>query len=147
MLTIGKHMDGQRMERLKQCRLLQDALSACRSKQKDRQQLEDFPEGIRMVRYFDWRNVHDYDEHCQREQHAVWACRGIALGCGGDVVRVCRCFQEQGPDTVLDQCNSAYENNNDTLPCADLQWKLGRCVAVEATKMEQRKRSLSEQES
>jgi len=144
--TIGKHMDEQRLERLKQCRLLQDALLACRrSKQSDRQQLEDFPAGIRMVRYFHWRNIHDYDEHCQRELHAVWACRGIALGCGADVIRMRNCFNEQGPATILNQSNAGYENMKETMPCADLQRTLGRCVAKEATELEQRNRNRSKQ--
>jgi len=31
---------------------------------------------------------------CSREQHAVWGCRAMALGCASDLVQLKKCFKE-----------------------------------------------------
>jgi hypothetical protein len=136
-------MDDQRILRLTQCRQLQDVWLACRESQKDRLQLEDFPAGIRMVRYFDWR-YYPEDKACLREEHAVWACRGIAMQCGGDVVHLRRCLKQQGKEAVLSTSDTSYEEAKKDSVCGDLQEKLGRCVTLKVGEFEARQRDRNE---
>jgi len=71
-------MDQSRIERLQQCRVLQDTLAECRkaakknNPEKHRIHLENSPPGIRMITYFNWRNRHEYDATCQREVQYVY---------------------------------------------------------------------------
>lgn len=157
-------MDEQRIERLQQCRALEDVLTECRRKAKkknqDRVHLEDIPGGIRMIRYFDWRNVHDYDSKCTREIHAVWACRGIALQCGSELVELRSCFHAvQAPvdndpnvknyGAVLDCSQTAYENKNikmsKEIPCRSFQERIGRCIATNAKALIEREAARSDE--
>jgi hypothetical protein len=196
-------MDDQRLHRLQQCRVLQEVLSDCRrqsssssrdtsstSTNKDtdttrrrRLELEDVPAGIRMVKYFNWRdwqapetvtadnNNNDGssnksntkskkggNNHCLREEHAVWACRGVALSCGAPLAQLKSCFDETpgGVDAVLASTNqTAYEpeykaGNNDNsdqtnktskTPCQWQQQALGDCVAAAAVQLQERQES------
>lgn len=135
---IEEEMDQQRHERLAQCRVLESILADCKAKKTDRTQLEDVPPGIRMVRYYDWRN--SPDPNCQREAHSVWACRAIALKCGGELVQVRNCFQNEldSKHAILEHANGAvYEPSSldgdiSNHPCGRIQRKLGECVAANA---------------
>jgi hypothetical protein len=158
---IEDEMDEQRHERLAQCRSLESVLADCRTAKSNRTQLEDVPAGIRMVRYFDWRDVPD--PHCQREAHAVWACRAVALKCGKELIQIRDCFRNYGAmgglsgdnnkTTILNHRtgSAAYElsdavvvqgaaaaNDADATsdismnPCAKVQQILGRCVSANA---------------
>jgi hypothetical protein len=105
---IEDEMDEQRHERLAQCRSLELVLADCRARTPNRTQLEDVPAGIRMVRYFDWRDVPD--PHCQREAHAVWACRAVALKCGKELIQVRDCFRNYG--AMSSGSSGDHINNN-----------------------------------
>jgi hypothetical protein len=147
---IEDEMDQQRHERLAQCRSLESALKDCIAKKPNRPRLEDLPSGIRMVRYFDWRDVTD-DPYCQREAHSVWACRAVSLKCGQELLQVRDCFHNQcGTDTITGSPDkkailrhrngsAAYESylssedgSDSTNPCAKLQQTLGHCVSANA---------------
>jgi hypothetical protein len=212
-------MDDQRLHRLQQCRILQEVLSDCRKSSSSRSssrssstnqqtdatdtttrrrrlELEDVPAGIRMVRYFNWRDYkapdvlvgtsdHDTDSHkskstkkeirsnnnskqiqnnngnhCLREEHAVWACRSVALQCGAPLAQLKSCFTDAGADAVLDSANqTAYEpdynapetvakNNSSSgsgtatkTPCQWQQQALGDCVAAAAVQLQERQES------
>ena len=150
---ISQLMDEQRKSRLGQCRKLEQVLQECRESSshrlpssEQRQQLEDFPMGIRMVRYFDWRD--QLSNNCVREEHAVWACRAVGLQCGPDLVAVRECFRRKGPATVLAQPDTAYElitasesSTKNNAVCKDLQQQLGACVRDKAVALEERMRS------
>jgi hypothetical protein len=125
--------------------------------------LEDFPPGIRIVRYYDWRNVHDFDHTCSREKHAIWACRAGALRCGAELVELRNCFntaQIPPPGTVdpissknygaiLNTSATAYEpkpqNLNKDIPCREFQEKLGSCIATNAAALAEREMNRSKQ--
>jgi hypothetical protein len=156
--------DEQRKERLQKCRIIDDIYTECRrvnkskSKKERSMHLEDFSPGIRILRYYDWRNVHDFDDKCSREQHAVWACRATALQCGGDLTQLRNCFSETQrppPDSgvpshvknygaVLSYKATAYEpkqrtNDNATvIPCQELQEQMGQCIANNASALAER---------
>lgn len=157
-------VDEQRVERLQQCRQLADVLRACREDRADRPQLEDFPMGIRSVRYFQWRRRHDDDDDddavpadpaCLREEHALWSCRAVALRCGGELVRLRDCFHEHHTVTDLlgaDVTGTAYQGTQSSgddhdddakkkknIPCADLQKAVGDCVARNAAALAERR--------
>jgi len=75
---------------------------------------------------------------CSREQHALWACRAVAVGCGKELGSLKAGFDEVGKWTVLMETRTAYEGhqpqpstteeNDSSIPCAQLQSILGRCV-------------------
>jgi hypothetical protein len=169
-------MDDQRLHRLQQCRILQTVLSDCRksndsnniSHRQRKIELEDVPAGIRMVRYFNWRDwkepsgASDTDNdtndsnsnsnnsnHCLREEHAVWACRSVALKCGAPLAQLRSCFTDAGADAVLDSRNrTAYEPDDaggaDQTPKTQCQWQqqaLGDCVAAAAVQLQERQES------
>ena len=142
--SVHRIMDEQRRSRLSQCRVLEQVLSDCRQHKAAREQLEDFPMGIRMVRYFDWRNVQSDD--CVREEHALWACRAVGLQCGPDLVALRDCFKQQGPPVILSQKETAYEkaSTNVNAACLDLQTKVGGCVRQKAVELEERWRKQKE---
>ena len=145
--SVSSMLDEQRIERLDQCRILDEILLECKrskaSGQSTTLQLEDVPAGIRMVRYFDWRNL--ADKNCQREEHAVWACRAISLGCGADLVRLRTCFNElPHPTSILENTETAYESKTSSksdFPCRQYQEVVGRCVASNLHDLAQRRAS------
>jgi hypothetical protein len=165
--TYQETIDEQRMERLSQCQVLAEILKACRSQQTDRLELEDVPMGIRSVRYFQWR---DYQTppatakkaassstsppppSCLREEHAMWACRAVALKCGSELVRLRDCFHEQASaSAVLEPPRgrraampmTAYDSSSAvaSLPCGDFQSAVGECVRRNAEALAERQRS------
>jgi hypothetical protein len=146
-------MDEERLDRLHQCRLLEDIYGECQRSNlefdPDRVHLEDIPIGIRQVRFFDWRDNHDFDRTCQREEHAIWACRAISLKCGTELADLKSCFDNlssrgglntKNPSTVLSRTETAYANPNapDDLPCRSLQQKLGQCVSKNSKELLER---------
>lgn len=147
---MSLNMDAERIARLKHCRVLQDTLAACRKNAKlkqvenDRLHLEASPPGMRMVTFFRWRHVHDYDATCQREEHSLWACRAVALQCGQELFALRECFSDkQGlcvsgepvdVGEILKHKRTAYESNKkikptDVIPCREFQEKVGTCIA------------------
>lgn len=147
---MSLNMDNERIGRLKQCRVLQDTLTACRKNAKlkqvdnDRLHLEASPPGMRMVTFFRWRHVHDYDATCQREEHSLWGCRAVALQCGQELTALRECFSDkQGlcvsgepidVGEILKHKRTAYESSKkikptDVIPCREMQEKLGMCIA------------------
>lgn len=178
--------DEQRMERLQSCRTIEEVHKDCRRfnklvKQKQQSsttteddstlkrtvQLEDVPPGIRILKYYDWRNIHDYDHSCIREKHATWACRAGALQCGAELVQLRHCFNvavvppegvtdpnNKNYGAVLSISNTAYEPskhkhtvNLDTIPCREFQEKLGQCIAKNATALAEREMRRSEKKT
>lgn len=131
-------MDEQRLDRLQQCQVLTEMLRDCRSGTKNRRHLEDTPTGIRMVRYFDWRDVPG--RNCQREEHAVWACRAVALQCGSQLAVVKSCLDETGLEKVLTAERTGYEKASDTdkVPCLTQQQLMGACVSQAAVELQTR---------
>jgi hypothetical protein len=182
-------VDEQRIERLQHCRIIEDVYNECRRfnklvKQQQQLQLqpspdtattlkrtmhlEDFPPGIRILKYYDWRNMHDYDHKCSREKHAVWACRAGALQCGAHLVQLRNCFNSavtpppgvvdpismnnKDYGAVLNVASTAYEpsklkqsnSNADTIPCREFQENMGLCIATNATALAEREMRRSE---
>jgi len=132
-------VDGQRMERLRQCRDLEALLHDCRNNHHHQQQyqLEDFPMGLRLVRYFQWRNIEA--QNCVREEHAVWACRAVGLGCGTELVDLRDCFRENADDVL--EAPPAYwtkSNNESNAVCGQFQHAIAQCVHREATELAKR---------
>jgi hypothetical protein len=156
-------VDEQRMERLQDCRIIEDVYSECRrinkmkSSQDQRMHLEDITPGMRILRYYEWRNVHDYDHKCSREKHALWACRAGALQCGGELVQLRNCFNDiqkafpsnnstiKNHGAVLKTSATAYEpkerNVNRDIPCREFQEKMGSCIAKNASELAERETS------
>lgn len=128
-------MDSQRVDRLKQCRTLHDLLQRCQIQSSGKagsgeqyyscSEIDNIPEGIRMMRYFDWRRPKNGDgsgggpsgaraddgnnkglEHgelvpCIREEHSLWACRAVATGCGADLAELKGCMKKHGMKNFL----------------------------------------------
>jgi hypothetical protein len=167
--TFRSKFDEQRIDRLSQCRVLQEIYVECRrrrrlssltdndsetavngealvEKKKEHRSLEDVPMGIRAVRYFHWRDMEDVDTGCVREEHALWNCRGVALGCGKDCVALRKCLLEYKPESILSQGKTVYRLDRDdavaafdgSIACAKLQLNLKSCVAKAATELEER---------
>jgi hypothetical protein len=135
--SILRWTEDQRLDRLQSCRQLDDLLKTCRQKNSERNQLEDFPLGIRMLRYFDWR--HKDEPNCVREEHALWACRAVALQCGANLVQLRSCFREKGDDAILSETRTSYERTSeDDFSCMDLQRTLGSCVLKKANALARR---------
>jgi len=136
--------------------VLQATLAECKkvNKQKknpnnkDRRHLEHSSSGIRMVNFFKWRNLDEYHSTCQREEHALWGCRAVALQCGSELNLLKLCFdREQGlatnghpinPAVVLEQKRTAYEtdkikassssSSGNEIPCREYQEQMGKCI-------------------
>ena len=152
--------DKQRLERLQQCQEIQARLEACQARRKpstmvDHDEaiidIERIVPGLRMMKYFGWRGIHQSPENsdelnqqiktvvsqtCAREQHAMWACRAVSIGCGTELGTLKRCFDKEGPMSVLSHPQNMYEGNVPTkikvpvreVPCGDLQHQVGQCI-------------------
>ena len=175
-------MDQQRLERLDRCRELEQAWNDCKQRQKHkhrhkqkgsnkldqtkRKELEDFPMGIRMVRYFQWRDLPKQQpggclDGCAREEHAVWACRATALRCGPELAILKACFDSHGPLEILGNAtstayqaqqkeateNSATDSSSTSGPCRSLQQQLGLCVTRQVEQLYQRQQKQKQQSS
>ena len=114
--------------------------------------LENTPGGIRMLRFFHWRELPaDFPVHnCRRQEHAVWACRAVAVGCGQPLTQLRDCFDEQGPERILvsrygkgrTQTSytdaSADDRLKQSIPCHEYQRAVGTCVASNLHDLQQR---------
>jgi hypothetical protein len=171
--------DRQRLERLQQCRRLQEHLTACQQqaaaanttkplarkspmkagevdgiaavKEVAERDIEHIVPGLRMMKYFGWRGIHKsaqnddedndkikhvLDQTCAREQHALWACRAVAIGCGSELVQLRNCFDGEGAMPVLTQPQTLYESPVGSgskkklkkIPCGAIQQEVGQCV-------------------
>jgi hypothetical protein len=158
---MNKLQDEQRIERLRHCRELEEVLKQCET-QKDYNSntMEEFPGGLRRMKYFGWRGVLKNDNNasdampeklrqametsCARERHAVWACRAVAVGCGKELGALKACFDEQGSFAILHQPQTAYELSEEkmstttNIPCAKQQAALGANVRLRANELLQR---------
>ena len=152
------NMDNSRIERLQHCRVLQETLAECRkasknnNANKERLQLEHTPSGIRMLNFFKWRNLDDYHSNCQREEHALWGCRAVALQCGAELNQVKLCFDREqklatdgnpiNPGVILFQKRTAYESGEETsdsnIPCREYQEQMGKCIRESSTALAKR---------
>jgi hypothetical protein len=162
--------DEQRLERLQQCRQLETVLEACRNRKgtapkEGESQIERTVPGLRMMKYFGWRGLTiNKDEEnntttrnteaeqvlaatCAREQHALWACRAVSIGCGQKLGVLKDCFEGEGAVPVLSHSQTNYEgqeaasqNSEMQIPCKQLQRDLGECVSQGANELYQRQR-------
>ena len=97
---------------------------------------------------------------CAREEHAVWACRAIATGCGKDLSELKKCFDDvdnadsaQLPQhvRVLTAPYTNYQGIVESvagdraasmkrqIPCHEIQRKLGSCVTENGKQLLERK--------
>ena len=162
--------DEQRLERLQQCRQLETVLEACRNRKgtapkEGESQIERTIPGLRMIKYFGWRGLTiSKDEEnnttirnteaeqvlaatCAREQHALWACRAVSIGCGRKLGTLKDCFEGEGAVPILSHSQTNYEgqeaasqNSDMQIPCKQLQRDLGECVSQGAHELYQRER-------
>mmetsp|Transcript_10486 Transcript_10486/g.14868 ORF Transcript_10486/g.14868 Transcript_10486/m.14868 type:complete len:216 (+) Transcript_10486:181-828(+) len=170
---FGSFMDRQRLDRLEQCRdieyCLQDCLQAKSSGTKvqdDNFGMEDISSGIRMLRYYQWRDNTDKVKNdsdkmdtqqeeksekpavipsCAKQQHSLWGCRSVALACGVDLVNLRTCFLQYDKDQVLAVGDTNYDGSNNVpdmgkppIPCREQQRLLGECITRNAAELEQR---------
>jgi hypothetical protein len=93
---------------------------------------------------------------CARELHAMWGCRAVSIGCGNDLAKLKSCFEEEGNAAVLSESRTNYEDDTasasststksskesptPTIPCRDIQRRLGSCVTQGAEQLYQRER-------
>ena len=99
-----------------------------------------------MLRFFHWRELPENPATaCQREEHALWACRAVAVGCGEPLTKLRDCFDAVGPREVLTQKDGGcYESSHQsskgkqTIPCAEFQEAVGKCVAKNLHELQQR---------
>lgn len=111
---------------------------------------------------------------CAREQHAVWACRAVATGCGMDLSKLKRCFESVDNDNNTDEnlqrlpqhirvLTTPYTNYEgfveevaskdgtvvslkQRIPCHDIQRQLGSCVTASGRELLQRKQQRERQQ-
>jgi hypothetical protein len=84
-------------------------------------------------------------QSCSREQHAVWACRSVATGCGKELASLKKCFEQLDhtydvllvPHTGYDTKRNYYPNHK--IPCFQEQQLLGSCVTSNAQQLLRRK--------
>jgi hypothetical protein len=165
--------DAQRLERLQQCRQIEQVLKECQQQSNSSHQkykhntIESIVPGIRMMKYFGWRGIlqqqqqsedgstNDIDSvvnSCAREQHALWACRAVSIGCGNDLSHLKICLDAENDDGSGDEGNdqkpipnvlrnpvTAYEPKSqqdiDQATCGDFQARLGKCVGQGAQEL------------
>jgi hypothetical protein len=156
--------DEQQMERLRKCLELDELLKQCRNKHSDSPDdpLETMSPGLRTMKYYGWRGIlkrenidpliHQHiQSSCSREQHAVWACRAVATGCGYELSMLKTCFDNHNneydilttPITRYDSPEQPPSTSSSAplrqVPCEDAQRILGTCVTANAKKLLQRK--------
>jgi hypothetical protein len=103
---------------------------------------------------------------CAREEHAVWACRATATGCGKDLGELKKCFEEVGTTDdsaglpphvrVLTSPYTNYQGIVETvdnaaamkrrIPCHEIQRRLGSCVTEHGKQLLERKQRREEQQ-
>jgi hypothetical protein len=91
--------------------------------------------------------LHDQIQNsCSREQHAVWACRAVATGCGKELAHLKKCFEEEHPneqEMILVVPHTGYDTSarevNNHIPCLQAQQTLGACVTANAKSLLERK--------
>ena len=150
---FGQFQDDQRIERLQtHCQSLENLYRDCLKSQKsDSEAIEQRGLPLRTIKYFDWRGIAkdhpQVEKTCAREEHLVWSCRAVAVGCGKELGELKKCFEDQGPSNILSAPATAYEydstkklKKNETIPCRRVQQALGNCVTDGAHALYNRRR-------
>jgi hypothetical protein len=150
MDQFSSFQDDQRVERLQtHCKSLERLLTNCRETGKSSSEaLEQRGLPLRNIKYFDWRGIaKDHpkiEKLCTREEHLVWACRAVTIGCGRELGALKGCFQTEGALKVLSTDSTAYEYersfSEQQVPCQNLQKALGKCVTTGAHELYERRR-------
>jgi hypothetical protein len=172
--------DEQQMERLRTCLQLDEILKQCRSKAVEKKSttrqdgedhtpsdpIESISPGLRTMKYYGWRGIlknesidttiqKDVQSSCSREQHAVWACRAVATGCGHELSTLKVCFENHDNEyNILTTPITGYEGGSintsskpsrPVVPCEDAQRSLGKCVTANAKLLLERKQAREKQ--
>ena len=153
--------DEQRIERLQQqCPRLEALLKNCRETGKSSsEKLEERGLALRNIKFFDWRGIAqkhpEIEDNCSREEHLVWACRSVTIGCGNELSALKDCFQREGAYKVLTSQSTAYEGEtplsvdnqskktsttHPQIPCREFQETLGTCVTTGAHELYKRRK-------
>lgn len=150
MEQFSSFQDDQRVERLQtHCKSLERLLNDCRKTGKSSSEaLEHRGLPLRNIKFFDWRGIaNDHPEienSCSREEHLVWGCRAVAIGCGRELGALKECFQLEGALKILRADSTAYEHDGPSstpdIPCKDVQKTVGTCVATGALDLYERRR-------
>jgi hypothetical protein len=149
MNWFSNFQDDQRIERLQtHCHQLDELLKQCRETGKSStEDVEGSGLPLRNIKFFDWRGITkdhpEIENACAREEHLVWACRAVSIGCGRELGVLKTCFQAEGSHTILTAEETAYEKGpllKRNIPCRNLQEELGGCVASGAHELYERKR-------
>jgi hypothetical protein len=164
LLQCQQQQQQQQQRQQRQKTIITTSTNSIESPQYDPLSIESFSGGIRTMKYFGWRGIlqqpqqpHEDDDpsqqqkqlegripervhnaivhSCSREQHALWACRAVAVGCGKELGSLKAGFDSMGPWNVLFQPRTAYDekstpddDKSHPIPCAELQSSLGTCV-------------------
>ena len=149
MGRFAKFQDDQRLERLQtHCKSLDDLFKTClKNRKSDSEAIEQRGLPLRSIKYFDWRGIAkdypDVEKTCAREEHLVWSCRAVAIGCGKDLGELKKCFEDEGPLRILSAPGTAYEGSDKKkakIPCRKVQEALGNCVNKGAYELYERRR-------
>ncbi|CAJ1967572.1 unnamed protein product [Cylindrotheca closterium] len=150
MGRFAKFQDDQRLERLQtHCKSLDDLFKTClKNRRSDSEAIEQRGLPLRSIKYFDWRGIAkdhpDVEKTCAREEHLVWSCRAVAIGCGKDLGELKKCFEDEGPLRILSAPGTAYEESDNNkkakIPCRKVQESLGNCVNKGAYELYERRR-------
>jgi hypothetical protein len=131
--NINEYRYSKRIDRLKGCKVLEETLQDCKNVANGIQanrllRLEDTKDGIRITRLMKWQESRtslldgttkiqseimdgQYNSNlCQREEHAIWLCRGLCLQCGPDILKLRNCIDDK-KSKILNHPNTYYNNN------------------------------------
>lgn len=150
MGRFAKFQDDQRLERLQtHCKSLDAMFKTClKTRKSDSEAIEQRGLPLRSIKYFDWRGIAkdhpDVEKTCAREEHLVWSCRAVAIGCGRELGELKKCFEDEGPLRILSAPGTAYEDADKKkkvqIPCRQVQEAMGNCINKGAYELYERRR-------
>lgn len=76
-----------------------------------------------------------FSKDCAIETHELWACKALALGCGGYLGDLRRCWS--GESKAAGSDGIEYHNEKET-SCRRIQMDMARCVNKNAAELEER---------
>ncbi len=83
-----------------------------------------------------------FSDGCAIETHELWACRSLALGCGGHLAELRQCWSDAQQNSLVASKTKEgaefYRDKSRDTSCREIQMRMARCVNKNSAELHER---------
>lgn len=83
-----------------------------------------------------------FSEGCAIETHELWACRALAVGCGGHLAELRQCWSDAEQNSLVESVTKEgmefYNDKSRDTSCRSIQVRMARCVNKNSSELHER---------